>query len=89
MVVFSGSGRGSAELQNMEYAIHVNGTIENHTYRRLDWASGADADDMYGTLHSQAMRTLSDGDTVDVRYKTNTGTFYVNARSLIVIKLSD
>lgn len=87
MILFSSSGRGSAEAQRMEYGIFINGTIEQHTHRNLDWASGADADDMFQTMGTQGVFALSGGDEVTIKWKTNIGTFYVEERSLILLRI--
>ncbi len=89
LVMFSASGRGSTPSQEMEYAIHQDASIISHTHRLQDYNSGTQGDDLYMAMHSQALITgLAGGETLDVRYQTDSGTFFVEDRSLVILKIN-
>jgi hypothetical protein len=87
LVFFSASGYGTDSAQQMMYAIHLAGTIEQHSEREMDFASGGQGDDLHETMHTQAKVTVNGSQAITVQYKTGTGTFYVEERSMILIKV--
>jgi hypothetical protein len=88
MVTFSASGSGSSTRNIMEYSIFKANTIIQHSHRWLNRSVGFYTSGNDSALHSQAIVTVNGSQVIDVRYRTNKGTFTVEERSLILIKLS-
>lgn len=87
LVMFSGSGYGSVSGQESQYAIHVDGTIEQHTERDFIFQQINNADSLRRTLHTQAVVTVNGSQAIDIRWLTSTGVFYAEERSLILLKV--
>lgn len=85
-ISFSGCSRGTNPGQLMEYGIFKNGVLETSTERALDGASGAQADDIKRTMHTQKKISLVATDVLDIRYKTAVGTFTVLSRNLNLLR---
>lgn len=83
-VSFSSSGTASAANADLMYAIFDDGVIVQHTERDLNFTGAAGFDT---ALHSQAIVVTAGGEAIDVRFKTDSGNFDVNERSLILIKV--
>ena len=88
-VSFSASGKGSSQSQQMEYSLYNNGSVIDHSERRIDWNSGAQGDQLYGAMHSQAIVTVTGSEAIEARYKTATGTFTVEQRSLLFVRIGE
>ncbi len=84
---FSGSGVGSSAGANMQYAIHVAGTVVGHSERDVNFNGGAQTTDYRVVLHTQAVSALNGAQAIDVRYRTDAGTFSVFESSLTCIRL--
>lgn len=87
VATFSASGYGTNNAQHMIYGIHVNGVLVGHSEREMDFASGVQGNGLHETMHSQAYVTVNGSETIDVKYITGSGTFYVGERSLILVKV--
>ena len=88
LAMFSSSGHGTAANQQMMYAIFDDGVIISHTERELDFDSSGTVAALRFTMHTQDIVTVADAEAIDVRFQISTGTFTVNERSLVLIKLS-
>lgn len=87
MVSFSSSGRGSGNRASNEYCIHKAGVIVQHTHRILNEKASV-SNDFTCAMHSQAIITVNGSETIEVRYKTDIGTFTVLERSMILLKVA-
>jgi len=84
LVMFSSSGSSSSTNADLNYAIFDNGVVVQHTERDLDFMASADDE---ATIYTQGIVVTAGGEAIDVRFKTSAGTFNVNDRSLIFIKV--
>ena len=82
LVMFSASGTGDTAGSWLDYALFKAGSIVTHTER---FNEGNEITDM----HTQAILTFNGSEAIEVRYEIDTGAAVVEARSLILLKLSD
>ena len=88
IILVSASARGTSNNQQMKYAIFNNGSIVGTSDRDFGFEADSLNEDKRGTLGSHAIVTVAaDGQLVDVRAQTNTGTFNWFDRSIIAIKV--
>jgi len=87
LVMFSSSANIATANATANYAIFNNGTVVQNTERSLS-TGGGQTTGLHEALHSQSVETVTAGQAIDVRYLTDTGTFTVHERSLILIQLS-
>jgi hypothetical protein len=71
---------------DIDYAIHKNGVIVQHSNRRLVYNSTTASDTLWIPAYTQAFLSVTTGDTVDVRVKT-TAQINVAQRSFIANRL--
>lgn len=84
LITFSSYGYNSSIANLDEYGIFVNAVLQGYTHRDRGGASGTTRN----ALHSQLLLSGAAGtETIDVRAKTNSGTFNIGDRSLIVQKV--
>lgn len=87
IAVFSASGTAGMDAQAMQYAIFSNGSIVAHSQRGIGGASHKSLSAF--TMHSHANGIVLNGSqAVDVRFNTDADTFFVDERSLILIKVA-
>lgn len=87
MVSFSASGDISNGNADADYAIHNDGSIVTHSLRHLGHDGGAHTGGFKVTFYTQAIVTVNGSQAIDVRYKTSSGTFTVDERSMILLKV--
>lgn len=88
LVSFSATGTCNTDAANALYAIYNAGTIVSHTVRSIMNSATARAENVRMTLHTQAILTGLSAATVDVRAQTSTGTFTIDARSLVAVRIA-
>ena len=88
IVTMSSSLQGTLQGQQNYIALHKNGTIITESRRKIDWFSGLQAQDMFFPFHTQAIVTVANGDTVDVKVIATSGDVVVSDRNMIFIKLA-
>jgi len=88
IITFSSSGNGSFNGADMNYAIFVAGVIVQNTERNLNFGGAASVNGFDSALYTQTIAAVNGSQVVDVRYKTNSGTFTVHKRSMMLIKVS-
>jgi len=87
LVMFSASGACSSATSNAVYGIHVDGGLYTDTERTLNDTGGAATASMFTAICTMGIVSVSTPTgTIDVRYKTEAGTFTVRERSLITIR---
>lgn len=89
MVSFTASGKGNSDDQEMQVCIYNDGSAVAHTERDYGFEADANNNDRRFAIHTQALVTVNGSQTIDVRYKTNTGTFSIYERSMVLLKVSD
>lgn len=92
LVTFSATGRGTDNLNTYYYSLFFDGTIIGSSERSITYSS-SNSDNSNKTLYTQSIITVNSAlQTIDVRYhtsdSTNLGTFFMDQRSLILIKIS-
>jgi hypothetical protein len=86
MVTFSSSASKTTNSSSANYAIFINTTITTHSQR--NWKRGNNGGDVDTALHTQSIETVNGTDTIAIGYRSNTGSFIVEERSLIVIRVA-
>lgn len=81
-VVFSASGSSSIASANCDYAIFVDGTIVAHSERQMFYGGGSQAADVDMTMHTRAKVSVNGSQAIDIRWRTDQGTFTAHERSL-------
>lgn len=89
MISFSGLGSGTNDDQQMQVAIYVDGSPQSYSERDYGYDSNSTNNSGRFSMHSEAVATVDGTESIEVRYKTNSGTFNVTNRSLILLKVSD
>lgn len=89
MVTFTASGKGSADDQEMQICLYKNGSSIAHTERDYGFEADASNNDRRFSIHTQALVTVNGSQAIEARYKTNTGTFSIYERSMVLIKVAD
>ena len=88
MCMFSGTGKGSSQNGTYYYNINKNGTPITHSERQITYGNSR-ADNSFASIHTHAIETFSAGDLCEVDwYRSNTGTYTVLYRYLILIRIS-
>lgn len=87
LCIFSSSGDGSANAADMDYALHIDATIITHTERNLNYGGGNAFNLARTALYTIAVVALNGSQAINVRYRTNGGTFSVYNRSLHLVEL--
>ena len=87
LVMFSSSGLVSRINTTTTYAIHLAGTIVQHSERNVRITAGNATESVF-TLHTQSVTTANGSQAIDVRYLTSAGTFTMHERSLILVRLA-
>jgi len=87
LVSFSCWGNGTNANQTKYVSLYQNGSIINHTIRRADgdMNNGQRFSDF--PFHTQAVVTLSGSEAIEARFSTSSGTFTIDERSLILLKV--
>jgi len=89
MVSFSASGTLTNSSSDAQYAIYSAGSKVTHAERNIGWGGATHANNFEIALHTQAVLIVNGSQAIDVRYHNGgSGTFKINARSMILIKLS-
>lgn len=90
LATYSASGRATSNNQRCRYALFNNGVIIGHTKRDYGFdIDDPNNEDQRVTLHTQAVVTMLAGQALQVRARTNIGTFWHFKRSLILLRLSN
>ena len=89
MVSFSASGRGTEDDQEMRVCIYIDGNDVEHSERFYGYDYDSSNEDVRFSIHTQALVTVDGTDQIRVRYRTDSGTFYIYDRSMIIIKVDD
>lgn len=84
-VTFSAKADGTDMDQDMRYALHIDAVIILHTERKQNLASSFPSNLEEDKIDTQDTVTLAAGEAINVRFKTDSGTFNVHARSLIAV----
>lgn len=85
LAMFSARGVGTDLNQELTYALHINTTIVAASERDQNMASTFPTNLEENLLHTQETITLAAGESINVRFKTDLGTFHVHQRSLILV----
>lgn len=89
LVTFSASAESTNTQANTFCALHKNGTIIDHTERLHNSATGSNSvRDIAFSIHTQDIITVNGSDVIDVRFKTNSETFTIHQRSMILLKIA-
>lgn len=83
LVMFSATGSTSSASAQVYIAIYVGGVLVVGSERLYRGATSAT-----GSLYTQAKVTVSSGQAIEVRYKTSSGTFTMNARNIQVVSVA-
>jgi hypothetical protein len=89
MVKFSASSNGTAANQQLQTALYVGGSVQAFTEGDFGFEVNAANDNNRFSIQSDAIVTVNGSQAIEMRYKTNTGTFNVHERSMILLKVSD
>lgn len=89
MVSFSGQGSGTNNDQEMQIAIYVDGSKQGYTERDYGFDSNPTNNSGGFSMHTEAIVAVDGTDAIEVRYNTDSGTFNVSKRSMILLKVSD
>ncbi len=89
MVTFSGQGYGTSNDQEMRIAIYVNGSEQSYSERDYGYDSNSNNNSMRYTMHIEAIVTVDGTESIEARYRTNSGTFNISKRSMILFRVSD
>ncbi|MEO8149674.1 MAG: hypothetical protein ABI723_18695 [Bacteroidia bacterium] len=89
MVTFSASARGTNTDQQMQVSLYSAGTLITHTQRSYGYNTNVGNLTKRFNISTQALITVNGAQAIEARYKTNVGTFNVDERSMIVIKITD
>lgn len=89
MVSFSASGVGSTDDQEMQVSLYKNGSKVSQTENDYGFDSNSGNSGSRFSIYTQALVTLNGSQAIEARYKTNTGTFEIYERSMILVKVSD
>lgn len=87
LVMFSSSGEIDSGGDTGQYAIHVDGTIVQHSERDMESPTGFIAGDIRAAMHTQAVVEVDGDEAIDVRFRQSGGTFSVFGRSLILMEV--
>ena len=88
IATFSSSGRAQSEDQQMQVSLFSNGVQVAHSERDHGWdTADPDNEDYRFGIHTQAVITVTAGQAIEARYKTDYSTFNIFERSLILIKV--
>lgn len=88
IVSFSASGRGQSQDQELQVSLYSNGSKIAHTER--DYGFDADdptTEDRRFSIHTQAVITVTAGQVIQARYRTDYSTFNIFERSMILHKV--
>ncbi len=85
LVTFSASGWNTDDNKTMNYAIFNDGTMTGHTERVMNIEKMKKS---RTSMHTQSIETVNGSQTIEVKFKTNGGSFNVEARSLILVKVN-
>jgi hypothetical protein len=89
LFLFSASGRGDVSGNDLYYTIFNNGVIIENATRNIDFNSGVSSRRIFFGMQTQVYITgLTTANTVDVRFRTNAGTFFVDSRNFVAIKMN-
>lgn len=87
IVLFSSSGNGNTQNQQMEYVIFVDGVEITRSHKFQNYAISNAMNNMRNVFYTQARVTVNGAQTIDVRYRTDTGSFTMYERNLILIEV--
>ncbi|MEO8149675.1 MAG: hypothetical protein ABI723_18700 [Bacteroidia bacterium] len=88
-VTFSASGRGTNTDQQMQVSLYSAGAIVTYTQRSYGYNTNAGNLTKRFDINTQALITVNGAQAIEARFKTNVGTFNVDERSMILIKITD
>lgn len=87
-VTFSSSGSGTSTGADLEYSIYVAGVIIPHSARKMNINGDLITSNYVTSMHTQDIITVNGAQSINIMFKTNSGTFTVFERSMILMRLS-
>ena len=86
VVIFSASGGPSSKDTDSYFAVFYNGSIVSDSERYIN-QGGNHNHPLNVSLHTIATVTANGSQAIDIRYKTASGTFIINKKSLVLIRV--
>lgn len=88
IVSFSATGSATGSDQQLQVSLYKDGSKVSTSERNFGFdTNSGNYTNRFG-IYIQSLITFNGSETIEVRYKTDSGTFNINERSLILIKVS-